>query len=335
LHLRHVTSCYRFKERFHKINRIVTIAFKNDRHSLTDDSIALPKGAWARTHRRTLRQDTRPVLAFTQGRHRSYVYPLFTPAGYPVTTECPADHPHHNSLWIAADHLHCRMPVAAGGFEDYTYNFYVDETFQGRAPGQILETDLTAAAADGDALCVTQSLEWRGPVEWAAPAGRLAARETRTFTIATASNMHVIDVESRLASADWDFTLGPTRHAYFNVRVADSMVVAFGGVVQDDAGRTGGDAVTGTRSKWIDFSGPVGGGEIAGLAVFPDPRDHPDLSWFVADWGVVTVGPFRLNGRLVRKGEQLVARYRVLVHDGNAVDADVAGEYDRYIGSLP
>jgi hypothetical protein len=312
----------------------VTIAFKSDRYALTDDSIALPKGAWARTHRRTLRKDGRPVLALTQGRCRSYVYPLLTPAGFPVTTECPADHPHHNSFWIAADHVHCRMPVAAGGHEDYTYNFYLDETFQGRAPGQIIETDLKAESADNDSLRITQSLEWRGPIEWAAPSGRLAARETRTLLIGSKPNMHVIDVESRLASADWDFTLGPTRHAYFNVRVADTMIVAYGGVAQDDAGRTGGEAITGNRSRWVDFSGPVGGGKTAGLAVFPDPRDHDDLSWFVADWGVVTVGPFRLKGRLVSRGQELVARYRVIVHDGNAHDADVAREFETYVKGL-
>ena len=312
----------------------MTVDFKFDRFTLTDDSIALPKGAWARTHRRTLRKDGRPVLALTQGRCRSYVYPLFTPAGYPVTTESPADHPHHNSFWIAADHVHCRTPVAAGGYEEYTYNFYLDETFQGRAPGQILETDLKAEAVGNDSLRITQSLEWRGPIEWAAPAGRLAARETRIFLIGSKPNMHVIDVESRLASADWDFTLGPTRHAYFNVRVADSMIIAFGGSVQDDARRTGGEAITGTRARWVDFSGPVGAGQTAGLAVFPNPRDHEDLSWFVADWGVVTVGPFRLKGRLVLQGEELVARYRVIAHDGGAAEADVAGEFDAYLKEL-
>jgi hypothetical protein len=122
----------------------------------------------------------------------------------------------------------------------------------------------------------------------------------------------VIDVESRLAAVDWDFTLGPTRHAYFNVRVADSMIVALRRVVRDDRGRTGGETVTGTEARWVDFSGAVGGGHVAGVSVFPDPRDHTDLFWFVADWGVVTVGPFRMNGRLVRRGEELVARYRVL-----------------------
>jgi hypothetical protein len=312
----------------------VPIAFNDGRFSLTDDLITLPKGAWARTQRHFLRRDGKPVLAFTQGRQRSYIYPLFSPAGYPVTTECPADHPHHNSFWIAADHVHCRMPVAHGGHEDYTYNFYVDETFQGRAPGQIVETDIKADVVGSDALRVTQSLEWRGPIEWAAPAGRIAARETRTLLITSGPDMHILDVESRLKSDQWDFTLGPTRHAYFNVRVADSMIVQFGGVVQDDAGRTGGEAITGTKSRWVDFSGPVGGGRTAGLAVFPDPRDHEDLSWFVADWGVVTVGPFRIKGRLVTRDQELVARYRVVAHDGSAKDAKIHKLFEAYLEEL-
>jgi len=181
------------------------IDFRSGRWTLADDSIGLPKGAWARTHRRTLRCDGRPVLALTQGRHRAYVYPLWTPGGHVVTSEAPADHPHHNSFWIAADHVHCKMPVAHGGFEDYTYNFYLDETFQGRAAGQIVETGLTASAIHDSTLRIEQTLDWRGPSEWAAPAGRVAARETRTLTVRARDTMHVIDVESRLASADWAF----------------------------------------------------------------------------------------------------------------------------------
>ena len=125
-----------------------------------------------------------------------------------MTTECPADHPHHNSFWIAADHVHCRMPVAHGGYEDYTYNFYVDETFQGRAPGQIVETDIKAEVESGDVLRVTQSLEWRGPIEWAAPAGRVAARETRTLRLTSKPNMHIFDVESPPSQQRMGFHLG-------------------------------------------------------------------------------------------------------------------------------
>ena len=299
--------------------------------TLVEDVVALPTGAWAGAHRRTLRHGDKPVLALTQGRHRNYVYPLFTPKGFAVTSEHPADHPHHNSFWFAADHLYCRMPVTHGkGYEDYTYNLYLNETFQGRAAGRIVETHHDGAA-EGDGFRIIQTLDWRGPSEWAAPDGRLAARETRILRVARQRDAHVIDVESRLAAVDWDFTLGPTRHAYFNVRVADSMIVGLGGVVRDDQGRTGGEAVSGTDARWIDFSGPVGGGQVAGIAVFPDPRDHADLSWFVADWGVVTVGPFRLKQALVRRGEHLTARYRVLAHDGDAGAANVADAFAQFV----
>ena len=173
-----------------------------------------------------MRRDGKPLLALIQGKHRNYVFPVFTPKGYAVTSEHPADHPHHNSFWIAADHVYCRMPVTHGkGFEDYTYNLYLNDTFQGRAAGRIIETHYEGAT-DGEAFRITQTLDWRGPREWAAPeGGRLAARETRTLTVREQGAAHVIDVDSRLAAVDWDFTLGPTRHAYFNVRATDSMIV--------------------------------------------------------------------------------------------------------------
>lgn len=302
------------------------------RFALVDDDIALPAGAFARTHRKTLMRDGRPVLGLTQGRQRPYVYPLFTPAGFAVTSESPADHPHHNSFWIASDHVHGHMPAADGRTEEYTYNFYVDETFQGRSPGSLIVTG-TRTETHPDAFAIIQDIDWRGPVEWAAPNGRLVAQETRVLTVRADDGLYAIDVDSRLRAADWDFSLGPTRHAYFNLRVAPGMTVPLGGVVQDDRGRTGGQAICGGGARWVDFTGPVGGGHRAGLAVFPDPRDHDEMWWFVADWGVVTVGPFRLRQRLVGKGDELRARYRVLVHDGDAENCGVAEHYERFISS--
>ena len=150
--------------------------------TLTEDVVALPTGAWAGAHRRTLRHGDRPVLALTQGKHRNYVYPLFTPQGYAVTSEHPADHPHHNSFWFAADHVYCRMPVTHGkGYEDYTYNIYLNDTFQGRAAGPHRRNRLYGHGRKAMAFRIMQTLDWRGPAEWAAPDGRLAARETRTL----------------------------------------------------------------------------------------------------------------------------------------------------------
>ena len=138
---------------------------------------------------------------------------------------------------------------------------------------------------------------------------------------APARDSYVIDVQSSLSAAAWDLSLGPTRHAYFSVRVAESIAVTAGGKLQDDRGHSGGAGISGHGARWIDYSGPVGGGHQAGIAVFPDPRDHADPYWFVADWGVVTVGPFRTERRDIRQGETMLLRYRVLVHDGDAASA--------------
>jgi hypothetical protein len=298
--------------------------------ALAEDPIALPTGAWARTHRRTLRLGGKPVLSLAQGRYRPYIFPLYTPSGFAVTSESPADHPHHNSLWIASDHVHCWMPAADGRAEEYTYNFYLDETFQGRAPGRILQLQAIGEEMGPERFRITQSIEWRGPEEWAAPNGRVAARETRILEIAHSDRAYIMDVRSHLSAADWDLTLGPTRHAYFSVRVTESLAVTSGGLVVDDSGHHGGDGVSNSNARWIDYSGPVGGGHQAGVAIFPDPRDHEDLYWFVTDWGVITVGPFRSKRRDIRRGESMLLRYRVLVHDGDASDAGIAEQYRAY-----
>ena len=225
------------------------------------------------------------------------------------------------------------MPAADNRIEDYTYNFYLDETFQGRAPGRILAIE-TAGEEEGDGtFLIRQRLEWRGPVEWAAPQGRIAATEQRSFRVAISDGAYIIDVELRLAAADWDFFIGPTRHSYFNVRLAEGIAVNSGGTVLDHAGRSGGTAITGSDARWVDYTGPVGGGYRAGVAVFPDPRDHPDVSWFVTDWGVVTVGPFRKQARNVRKGELVTVRYRTVVHDGDTAAAGIAARFADYIAA--
>lgn len=282
------------------------------------EDIDLPKGAWARTHRRRLFLDGRPVLALTQGQHRAYVFPLYTPAGFLVTAERPADHPHHASLWIGADHVNALVPAVGGTVEEYTYNFYVDEVFQGRAPGRILETAVSGAASGDGRFEIRQQLDWLGPVEWGADDGRLVATEERRFVVSSNAHRHRIDVTSAFTPAACPMRLGPTRHAWFNLRVADSLIGANGGRLRDDKGREGGAALCGEGASWVDVTGPVGGGRRAGLTVVPHPVAGRTPYWFAADWGVVSVGHFRSAPLLLDTGEAYLSRYTVLVHDGEA-----------------
>ena len=137
--------------------------------SLEGDQVALPMGASAQSHRLNVRWRGKNLTALSQGAFRAYLFPVYTPAGFALTSESPLDHPHHNSLWIGADHVNCYLPFASGAYEEANYNFYVNDIFQGRAPGRILSVDVEAAEIAADHLRLTQTLHWQGPVEWGAP----------------------------------------------------------------------------------------------------------------------------------------------------------------------
>ena len=281
-----------------------------------EERVALPTGAWARTRRRVLRHDGRTVLAMTAGDFRPYVFPVCTPAGFAVTAESPADHPHHHSLWVGADHVHLVMPAHEGRKEIYAYNCYVNDVFQGRAPGRIVETAMRGTS-EATGFGIEQTLQWRGPVEWGAPGGRLLLEETRHLAVRVVPGAYIIDVVSTIAARDHAIVLGPTRHAYFNFRVA-TLAVESGGVLCDPRGVHRLAADVDVHAPWIAASGPVGGGHAAGVALAPRGSD-PAWWWFVSDWGVATASPCRAHGiTLTPGGTAVLLAARYAVFDGDA-----------------
>ena len=54
---------------------------------LETDPIGLPRGAWAKTERRMLQWRGRELLGLSQGQFRAYLFPVFTPNGFAITSE--------------------------------------------------------------------------------------------------------------------------------------------------------------------------------------------------------------------------------------------------------
>lgn len=252
---------------------------------LRHEDIELPQGAWAAGERTLVCWQGQPVLGLTQGAFRPYLFPVHTPAGFAVTSESPADHPHHHSLWVGADHVNLHVP-AAHRTEVYGYNFYVNDVFQGRSPGRILQ-DQCEGQEEGGGLRVTQQLQWRGPREWGAPEGRHVMSETRLTRVRHLPQHQAFQLEitSTLSAASHPVSIGPTRHAWFNARVCASMSPLHGGVsrcasAQSDHG----------QPAWYACTGPVGGGHVATLAIAPWPQAS-DNDWYISPWGVMTANP--------------------------------------------
>ena len=302
--------------------------------AVQEEQIDLPRGAYFKSRRQHVLWLGRPVIGLSQNPQRAYLFPVYTPAGFSVTTEAPVDHPHHNSVWVGADHVNCLLPFADHQFEEATYNFYINETFQGRAPGRIASQSVDHRELNEAHLRIVQSLSWQGPSEWGAPEGRPIAVETRTIDIRPGEVAHTIDIRSQLQPTEWELRIGPTRHAYFGIRVAEPLRPSFGADLLDSEGRRGAQAVDGKVSDWIHFFGEVAAGHQAGIAVFRYPNTAGE-PWHVRDWGTVDVNPLRRQGRQIKLGEQLDFAIRMIVHDGGAHGAGIAERYREFLEGLP
>ncbi|MXY42851.1 MAG: hypothetical protein F4Y50_02115 [Dehalococcoidia bacterium] len=285
------------------------------RFSVEPDRVDLPSGATAGARRTWIKRDGRPIAALSQNAYRAYIYPLFTPSGVSVTAESPIDHPHHNSVTIGADHFDCLFVYDGHRTERGTYNFYVNETFQGRATGRIEAVSFDSDEIDGDTLRIIQRLEWQGPIEWGAPERRVLAGETRTIDIRTTKSSNILDIRSRLEPTDWDIVIGPTRHAYFTVRMADGLRVVDGGKIVDADGNNSVQEINEGAATWVTMSATGPHRREVGVTVAAHPSPLP-TGWYAHEWGTVAINPFLHQEQSIKRGEALELNVSVAAHDG-------------------
>jgi hypothetical protein len=102
------------------------------------------------------------------------------------------------------------------------------------------------------------------------------------------------------------------------------------------------DKTWGKRAAWCDYSGPVDG-KTVGIAIFDNPANPRYPTWWhVRDYGLFAANPWGLSvftndktqsgAMTVDAGKSVRYRYRVIIHAGNAKDADIAGLWAKYSG---
>ena len=286
-----------------------------NRFSVEPDRVDLPSGATAGARRTWIKRDGRPIAALSQNAYRAYIYPLFTPGGVSVTAESPIDHPHHNSVTVGTDHFDCLFVYDGHRTERGTYNFYVNETFQGRATGRIAAVAVDSEEVSDDTLRIVQRLEWQGPVEWGAPDRRVLAKEMRMIDVRAAEESNILDIRSRLEPTDWDIVIGPTRHAYFTVRMADGLRVVDGGKIVDADGNNSVEEINANVAAWVAMSATGPHGHEVGVTVTLHPSPLP-TGWYAHEWGTVAVNPFLHQEQSIPQGETLELGVTVAAHDG-------------------
>ena len=144
---------------------------------------------------------------------------------------------------------------------------------------------------------------------------RVLAMETRIIDIRTSETSNILDIRSRLEPTDWDIVIGPTRHAYFTVRMADGLRVVDGGKIMDADGHSTVQDINANSTSWVDMSATGPHGHEVGVTVVAHPSPLP-TGWYAHEWGTVAVNPFLHEEQSIRRGETLELAVTAIAHDG-------------------
>lgn len=243
-------------------------------------------------------------------------YPFFFPVNGPsnasVTSMRNANYPHHSSLFFGCDKVN-------GG------NYWQE----GLERGQILPLRADILESGSDKVVIENENIWRRP------GASAPIKDLRTITVTVPSpDVFQIDFDVTMEML-MDVTIEKTNHSLFSGRMDPDLAVINGGTMMNAEGEKGEKGTFGKRSAWMDYSGPRGNG-IEGMAIL----QHPSNEWFPAPWFTRDYGFFsptpmywpadEEKGTILKKGDTIRLRYRVLVHSGDHQSAKIAEAYEKY-----
>ncbi len=255
------------------------------------------------------------------------LYPVIGPFGQGVTRAYPqetmagdsTDHIHQRSLWVAWG--------AVNGSDNWS-----EEPGHGRMVHRGFD-----ALESGPVFARIASRN-----DWLNAAGTKLMEDRLEYVF---YNMppafRLFDLTVTLCATAGDVRFGDTKEGgIISVRVASSMEGNRTGRIENALGAVTEAETWGKRASWCDYSGHVGH-HVVGIGVFDHPANlrYPTY-WHVRDYGLMTANPFGLSffvgsgadgSHVLPAGQELVFRYRVLVHAGGASEGRVREKYLDYV----
>jgi len=242
-------------------------------------------------------------------------YPFFFPVNGPsnasVTSMRNANYPHHSSLFFGCDRVN-------GG------NYWQE----GLKDGQIISLRADILETGGSKAVIENECIWRRP------GADAPIKDKRLITVSVpAEGKYQLDFDVTMEML-MDVTIEKTNHSLFSGRMDSDLAVINGGTMINAEGETTEKGTFGKRSAWIDFYGSRQG-KTEGMAII----QHPSNKWFPAPWFTRDYGffsptpmywPADDKATVLKKGDVIKLRYRVIVHTGNHTEAGIAEEFAKY-----
>lgn len=288
---------------------------------------------------------TKPVL-----------FPILTAKGTPVTRGFPldprpgerTDHPHQVGLWLSYGDVNG---------VDFWNNSSALPAEQQAKMGRSVHRRIVAAASGKD------EGRLRVAIEWTLPDGTVLLDEDTTFVFRRSDALgRSLDRISRLTARATPVLLADNKEGFFGLRVARSLEQPSKEPVTltdasgrpttvealDKTGVTGayrssegkeGDAVWGTRARWVSLSGRVGDEETT-LAILDDPKNPgAPTYWHARGYGLFAANP--LGQKVFSEGREaldlkilphqtVALRYRLLVLPGVAAPRELDAAWEAF-----
>lgn len=240
-----------------------------------------------------------------------FFYPVNGPSNASVTSMRNANYPHHSSLFFGCDKVN-------GG------NYWQE----GLERGQIVSLRVDIIESGKEKVVIENECIWRRP------GADAPIKDKRTITVSAPSKgKFQIDFDVTMEML-LDVVIEKTNHSLFSGRMDPDLAVINGGVMINAEGETGEKNTFGKSSFWMDCSGQRLG-KTEGMAIMQHPSNEWYPSpWFTRDYGFFSPTPMYWpendKNTLLKKGEEIKLRYRVLIHSGNHLEADIAQEFEKY-----
>jgi hypothetical protein len=250
------------------------------------------------------------LYAYRGYTNKPYIAVLRGPSGRNVLEDSPGDHVHHHGVWW-------------GHGDVNGVDFYLEVPAPGRRLGRIEHNEFTETTDD-----VTRF----GFVDVLLDEDR---RVSVTFRDPT---YYTVDLDSSY-TARRNLSFGTTKESVLpGIRMAEALTGVCGGHIRSSTGAHGESRIFGQPAQWFDYWGErkaiYGIADVVeGVAVFDHPSNpnHPNPP-FVRAYGPNS--PFQghhFTGETsLALGDSWRYRHRLVVHDGDTDQADIAGKYEAW-----
>jgi hypothetical protein len=253
--------------------------------------------------------------AFGTNYWRSYVYPLYSPAGQTVVREFPFDHPFHTGVFVAQN------PVKVGGREGNFWGLPIKRTPDDHLMLRIGRMDPqgepAAEVLDDGVRFVLRSV-WRDEHE------EPLIDEQRTVTLRALPDATVCDMVSRKTAAYGAAEFSRTKFGSIGMRVEPRLLPPLGGRIigclDGQLQRGSADEVANARAcDAVAYEADVPGIGIFGVCMMiieNSASENRRGPWFIRDYGQAMFNAVQDESIHISEGARWTIALRVVAYDG-------------------